>query len=232
MINRKTIGQRVSGRHLFLCRMAGDVKGASILDLGCGFGWFEAFAINAGCSRIVGLDTDEVSLKRAARETTGPEFLLYDALNAPENMGEFDIVVMFDFLEHVPAGDESLLLEKVRGFLKPDGRLLISTPHRGLVSTLLDPAFYLGHRHYKSTEIERLLGGAYFKIQRVAYAGGVWEQISMIWLYIFKWFFGREMPFEAFLEKRRAREYEDSRPKPGRLKACVTMFVEATRLAD
>lgn len=231
MRNRGAIGQRASGRHHFLCRMADDLKGASILDLGCGFGWFESHALDAGCSRITGVDTDPLLIKRARSEASEALFLCCDAAYLPEDIGSFNMVTMFDFFEHVPRAKQVSLLKKTRRLLLPDGRLLISVPYRSLLSTLLDPAFYLGHRHYSLSRIKAMLDQAGFELLKVRYAGGIWEQLSMIWLYLFKWAFAREMPFQSFLEKRRVKEYEEDCLKPGRVRACVTMFVEAAVLA-
>ena len=232
MKDRRTIGQRAGGRHFFLCRMAGDLENKAILDLGCGFGWFEKYATKMKCVRILGVDTDEVSLERARTEAPAAEFVLGDVTELvadfAEGTGRFDVVVMFDFFEHLPRGEEVALLANTMSILEPTmGRLLISVPYRGLITTALDPAFYLGHRHYRLRDMEIKLNKAGLSVERAVYSGGFWEQLSMIWLYLFKWIFAREMPFASFLEKRRVREYEDSRPKPGWLKACATMFLEA-----
>lgn len=233
MRDRRAIGQREGGRHRFLCGMAGNLKDKAILDLGCGFGWFEKHATNMNCARILGVDTDGVSLERAKQEAPSAEFARKDVTLAVDELSElqerFDIVTMFDFYEHLPLDKAGVLLTAIPGLLEPGGnsRLLISVPYRGLVATALDPAFYFGHRHYRSRDMETKLDEAGFAVENVVYAGGLWEQLSMIWLYVFKWLFAREMPFASFLEMQRAKEYEDSRQEPGRVKACATMFLEA-----
>ena len=137
------------------------------------------------CARILGVDADDVSLERARNEAPTAEFTQGDVTEIGDDLGVYDVVVMFDFFEHLPRGKESALLVTIRSLLNPEGgRLLISVPYRGFISTALDPAFYLGHRHYCLRDIETKLKDAGFTVENVVYAGGIWEQLSMIWLYI------------------------------------------------
>jgi len=222
----RILGHRLTARHRFLCEMAGKLEGESILDLGCGFGWFEEYAVASGCSRILGVDADKIVLERAKREVPVAELMLGDATDIQEDAGIFDVVAMFDFLEHVPKGTEAGVISGAVKHLTPGGRLLVSVPFHRLLSTALDPAYYFGHRHYRLRDLEAIIRQAGLRISRAEYAGGIWEQLSMIWLYIFKWVFRSEMPFAGFLERKRTAEYEAFQQKPGR-KAQVTMFVEA-----
>jgi SAM-dependent methyltransferase len=223
----RTIGHRLTARHRFLCKMSGGLEGESILDLGCGFGWFEAFALENGCGKIIGIDRDEKLITRARREVPGAEFILHDATEFLTGVGSFNVVVMFDFIEHLTEAGVVDMLLRVRGLLEPEGRLLLSVPCYNFLSNSLDPAFYLGHRHYRFQDLERILNDDGFEVSRVIYAGGLWEQLSLIWLYIFKWVFRREMPFADFLERKRSAEYEAFQQQKVGRKAYVTMFVEA-----
>jgi len=224
--NPRTLGHKPTARHRFLCEMAGALEGESILDLGCGFGWFAKYAVEQGCKRVIGVDLDERLIDRARREVPGAEFLLQDATEIPASIGKFVVVSMFDFLEHL-AGSKSVdVLRRVNQLLEAEGRLLISVPYRSFLSNALDPALFFGHHHYSIKDLEKILGSTGFRVSSVFYAGGLWEQLSLIWLYIFKWVFHREMPFADFFERKRSAEYEAFQRKPGR-KAYVTMFLEA-----
>jgi len=224
--HRSTIGQRLTGRHRFLCEMAGDLEGEEILDLGCGFGWFEKYAVDRRCRRIVGVESNPRLVELCRKDVPEAEFLLMDAADVTPDSGTFGVLCAFDFLEHLPRGQEVALLRRVLDLLSPQGRLLLSVPYLSLLSAALDPAFYFGHRHYSAVRIDELLRSAGFRVRRTYFAGGVWEQVSMIWLYIFKWVFRREMPYQDFFERKRTSEYEGYRPQPS-IGACVTMFVEA-----
>jgi SAM-dependent methyltransferase len=226
---RKDIGNSLTGRHLFLCELAGALAGEKVLDLGCGFGWFEEHALGRGCASVVGVDTDEVRLESARGRAPAAEFITGDATVMPRDES-CTVVAMFDFLEHLPHHQVQWVLLNAASALEPDGRLLVSVPYRGLVSTPLDPAFYLGHRHYTAASMGVLLEKGGFTVRRVMYGGGMWEHLSMILLYVFKWVFAREMPFEAFLEKKRRAEYLPPRLSPRSTSA--TMFTEAAKRRD
>ncbi len=211
---------------MFLCSMAGLTPGQSVLNIACGAGWFEEYALGQGCARVVGVENSQALVEKVGGELPSAEILLLDATAGLAGLGKFDNVCAFDFLEHLPKGGEVEFLRKAAGMLEPGGRLLLSVPYRNLLSCALDPAFYFGHRHYDLAQIQRLMATAGLEVTRAAFAGGLWEQFSMIWLYIFKWVFRREMLFAESLEARRRDEYERWSTCPG-LRAFSTMFVEA-----
>ena len=226
MRDRSQIGNRWTARHRFLCQMAGELKGEKILDLGCGFGWFEEYAVSKDCDTIVGVDADHKMIERARREVPGGEFINGDITGIKFHPGTFSVVSMFDVLEHLPIDGVVPLLVTSKLLLKQGGRILMSVPYCGALSTALDPAFYLGHRHYRLSNLKKYLDEAELKMSRVSFAGGLWESVSMIWLYFSKWVLGREMPFAEYLERKRTREYGRVRSEPDRA-SLVTMFVEA-----
>jgi 2-polyprenyl-3-methyl-5-hydroxy-6-metoxy-1,4-benzoquinol methylase len=49
--------------------MLPDMRGLSVVDLGCGFGWFCRWARQAGASRVLGIDLSEKMLARARTDT-------------------------------------------------------------------------------------------------------------------------------------------------------------------
>lgn len=228
MIDRASIGQRFTGRHHFICEAAGDLSGEVILDIGCGPGWFEGWAVESGCERIVGLEVAPYLVERVSEAVPEAQILLRDARGELSDLGLFTVVCVFDFVEHLGRGEDVVFLRKLADMLEPGGRLLISVPHKSLISNALDPAWYIFHRHFSVEAIEELLCRAGLRVRRMEFGGGIWEQVSMIWLYVFKWIFSREMPFADFLEERRFREYENFKSRPT-LNASVTMFVEAFR---
>lgn len=227
MRDRRDIGHTFTGKHAFLCDAAGLMAEEQVLDLGCGIGWFENYALGEGCTRVVGVESDEVRLDRARAAAPGAMFVKGDATALPPDLGSFEVVAMLDFIEHLPREQVVPVLREAVELVKPEGRLLISVPYRGLVSTLLDAAFYFGHRHYKIADVSTLLREVDCRVVRVSYGGGLWEHLAMLWLYFFKWVLAREMPGADFLEERRRREYLHPRTLP--LSASATMFVEATR---
>lgn len=223
------IGQRESGRHQFICEASGDLSGRNILDIGCGFGWFERYALSSGCAGITGIEILPYLAERARREAPGANILQRDATGDLSDLGKFDTVCIFDFVEHLGRGEDVEMLSRLHGLLESGGRLMVSVPYRGFLATAFDPAFYFYHRHFRSSEIDSILKQAGFEATRFRFAGGAWEVMSMLWLYLFKWIFRREMLFADYIEGKRMEEYRDhrDRPSPGHN---ATMFVEAVKL--
>ena len=53
--------------------MLPDLTGKSVIDLGCGYGWFCRAARELGASDITGVDISEKMLARAAELTADPQ---------------------------------------------------------------------------------------------------------------------------------------------------------------
>lgn len=221
----ETIAARWTGRHEASLEAAGDLRGKKILDIGCGHGWFEAGAMKQGCRLAVGVDLGLEQLAAARREVPGGAFLRARLPELPFRDGQFDLTVVWEVLEHLPRRQVGDCLRTVRRTLKPTGRLLISTPKFDLRSTLTDPAWYLGHRHYTRKKLLALVARGGFRPLRVWSAGGFFEVLSMLLFYPCRWVAGREVPGKDFFEKMRRREYR-------RKRGWSTWFVEAERRVD
>ena len=204
---KESIQQRLTARHLKCFRFVGDIKGKKILDIGSSFGWFEQMALKAGCKEVVGIEPKEKLFYEAQKEVPKAIFKKGSALKIPAKDKTFDLVVMFDVIEHLSRGTEMMALKEIRRVLKSGGTLFLSTPLNFWLSNLMDPAWYFGHRHYKEEKLKKMLGKAGFKIEKIEKRGGFFEMISIILLYLFKWIFRREVPFKEFLEQKRDKEY-------------------------
>lgn len=106
--------------------------------------------------------------------------LVCDAMNLPFKDGSFDEILFCDVLEHLDRNAESLALREIRRFLAPSGNLILTTPNDFWIFTYLDPAFYFGHRHYTSTEVENLLKSSGFEVKSIFTTGGIWECLGVI----------------------------------------------------
>jgi 2-polyprenyl-3-methyl-5-hydroxy-6-metoxy-1,4-benzoquinol methylase len=117
-----TLKQSPHGSHMQI--LEAIRAGARVLDLGCSQGLL-AHALRAKDVRIVGVDLappESVSRDLEAYHRRDLE----EPLDIPEERA-FDYVVVSDVIEHVKAREQ--LLRSARRYLKPDGRLLISTPN-------------------------------------------------------------------------------------------------------
>lgn len=172
-----------------------------ILDAGCGGGNFENLVSQKemACS-IVGVDVKEKvleELKKLFPQYSFPSASLLKPL--PFKDGEFDTVVMFDVIEHLPKGLEVKVLTGLNRVLKRGGWVIITTMHNTLLN-FLDPAWYFGHRHYSKDELVSMVTEAGFKVKEIGLVGDLWWEFDTLLLYVCKYIFGKE--YQNLLRKR------------------------------
>ena len=110
----------------------GKVK--SLLDIGCGFGSFILAARQRGIN-ATGIDIANFEIDFARerlnllRPQDNPEsvYLLGSGLSLPFSDEKFDVVTLWNVLEHIP--DDQILLQEVSRILRPNGRLYIVCPN-------------------------------------------------------------------------------------------------------
>lgn len=106
-----------------------DFKNKKILDLGCGVGSFANFLYTNGID-VVGFDIIKNPIKVGLAEGKVP-LLLARGENIPFKDGTFDIILLFDMIEHLwkEKSQEEALLEMNR-VLKDDGMIILTAPNR------------------------------------------------------------------------------------------------------
>ena len=106
-----------------------DLSGKSIVDLGCGFGWFARWARSQGASHVLGLDLSRNMLSRAQAETKDPavQYAIADLekLELPE--GIFDLAYSSLALHYIQ--DFGKLVHTVRHALVSDGQFIFTIEH-------------------------------------------------------------------------------------------------------
>lgn len=134
----------LAGRKLFSINFIEDkdLVNKVVLDIGCGFGWFELFAASKNVKKIVGLELAEDDLETAKKNINNIsiEFQVGNATNLPFDNNYFDTVVSWEVIEHIPKGTEKEMLSEIRRVLKKGGAIYISTPNNSMFSNILDPA--------------------------------------------------------------------------------------------
>jgi 2-polyprenyl-3-methyl-5-hydroxy-6-metoxy-1,4-benzoquinol methylase len=99
------------------------LDGASVLDVGCGYGWFLQAAAAAG-AKARGIEPD-----RAVAEVPRGEGLDVTVGYFPRDLepdARFDLITFNDVFEHLP--DLPGVLAAVRAHLRPEGLLAINIP--------------------------------------------------------------------------------------------------------
>jgi len=119
-------------RYEFVARF---VKGKRVLDLGCGTGYGTGI-LGETASAVLGADISEEAVEYASG-IFAREAVVFAALDVcGESFADdvkridpepFDVVVAFEFIEHVEAPVQ--VLEHVRALIAPGGMFLVSTPN-------------------------------------------------------------------------------------------------------
>ncbi|WP_369372906.1 class I SAM-dependent methyltransferase [Streptomyces sp. cg36] len=136
-----------------MLKLAGEVSGLRVLDVGCGAGHYAAELLRTGARQVVGVEGSEALLE-AARERLGHRAVLHrHDLEEPLPFladQSFDLAVMALVYHHIDA--RAQLLAELRRVLRPGGTLLVSTTH--------------------PTGDWQYFGGSYFTSERVELAFG------------------------------------------------------------
>lgn len=151
-----------------------------VVDLGCGWGTF-GFALADRVAEIVGVDFSEKSIEICRRLLAEAphenlSFLQADAGATGLEGGAWDVVIAADLFEHLYPDDSQRVAGEAYRLLKPGGRFVTWTPHRGHVLEALKNRDILlkrdvTHVDYKSmADMKRLLSEAGFRIERAYYA--------------------------------------------------------------
>ena len=104
---------------------------SKVLDVGCYTGSLIYRLFQRGFSEVYGIDVDQRSVRRG--QELHPELktriISYDGKHLPFPDAFFDVVTMFDVLEHI-IDLEQFLEKQVKRVLKPGGMLVFQTPNK------------------------------------------------------------------------------------------------------
>jgi ubiquinone/menaquinone biosynthesis C-methylase UbiE len=189
-----------------------DLKDKKILDIGSGYGWFELHCLVKGAKHVTGIEIEEKDLVTAKKYIKNKQidFEKGSATDIPLKNDSVDTVVSFEVIEHIPKNTEYKMFKEVNRVLKSGGAFYLSTPHRSVISTLLDPAWWLiGHRHYQRQELTKFANKTGFKVEKTTIRGGWYEVIWLLNLYISKWIFRRKPLCELYFQQKLTKEFQE-----------------------
>ena len=106
-------------------RVAPDDSGERVLEIGGGRGGLTKLLYPA--SQVTNIDMDASFATAPVNLLEGVRFICGDATRLPFDDASFDMVTMFDVIEHVP--DDVVAMREAWRVLRPGGTLLLSTPH-------------------------------------------------------------------------------------------------------
>lgn len=157
-------------------------NGTTLLDIGCGEGFFLFNASRAGY-RIKGIELSQGATAYAKREFgLDVQAGAFEELQLPENY--FDVVTLWQVLEHLPHPLE--VLKETHRILKPGGLIAASTPDiEGIPSRILRRRWWNIRRihinQFSTDTLTDILQNAGFRdLSSVSYT----ESISLLMLFV------------------------------------------------
>lgn len=148
-------------------------KSGQLLDIGCAYGYF--LKVAQKYYECTGLDLNP-EVTKVAQKTTNAKILTGDFLTLKMPQNYFDIVCMFDTIEHLKYPDK--YIKKVTSILKPGGIVVIETGDIGSIMAkiqgggwrLITPPFHLQYFNKKSlTNLLQKNGFAAVNTSRVGF---------------------------------------------------------------
>lgn len=126
--------------------LLGDLKGARLIDYGCGIGFFTVLAAKAGASLVVGVEAESSALASARhfalREGVEENcrFLCSSRFPQFRPQTRFNAVLLKDVIEHVE--DDRALLQSAADALAPGSVLVLVTQNKLSLNYLLEGAYH------------------------------------------------------------------------------------------
>ncbi|HCH59297.1 MAG: hypothetical protein UX80_C0002G0054 [Candidatus Amesbacteria bacterium GW2011_GWA2_47_11b] len=180
-----------------------DPNGKSVLVIGDSYGWYAKFALECGAKFVHSLDIAAPSpmLSRLFKSYSQYHHTIESILDF-RSTKKYDLAVFFEVIEHLPPQTEKFALQVIAKSLKSNGKLLLSTPVKSLLSYFSDPAIFLGHRHYSPKQLTQLLNAAGFYQIDYTRGGFVYSALDLLCLYFVKWILRQPyLYFSPFVDK-------------------------------
>ena len=128
-MSRSRQGLAGAGEWRQLEKLFPDLRGAAVLDLGCGYGWHCQYAADHGASEVLGIDASGRMIEEARRRCAHPR-VRYEVLGL-EDYGyppdTFDLVVSNLVLHYIE--DLEGIYRRVYRTLRPGGVFLFNIEH-------------------------------------------------------------------------------------------------------
>jgi SAM-dependent methyltransferase len=155
-------GALLAAEHLARYTWAGALAGGKrVLDAGCGTGYGSELLARAGAAEMIGVDLDSDTVAAAEKAAPAVTFATADIRELPAGLGDFDLIVCFEVLEHLD--DPETALDRLAQALRPDGVLAVSSPNRDVY-----PPGNPYHRHeFTPAELEQALGQRFAHVRLV-----------------------------------------------------------------
>lgn len=146
--------------------------GAAVLDIGCGGGVPVARTL-ARKADVIGVDLSSQMIRIARENVPRATFLQGDILEQEFDEGQFDAVVAFYSIFHLPREEHGTLFRRIYAWLKPGGYLMATLSQWNEPAYTEDDFFNetMYWSNYSLSEYLDLLGGLGFRIEEQKVVG-------------------------------------------------------------
>ncbi|HEY9085191.1 MAG TPA: class I SAM-dependent methyltransferase [Candidatus Tyrphobacter sp.] len=202
-----------------------DIRGKDVLDIGCGYGWFEYHALQRGVAHVTGTERTDADLATVKEHIGDPRatFSQGSALALPCDDATFDTAVAWEVIEHIPKRTEPIMFREVYRVLRPGGAFYLSTPYQAFASNVTDPAWWsIGHRHYSKERLRALAEPNGFEIAEMFPKAGLWSIAASLDMYLSKWVLRRRPLFANVTTRKEEEEF-------ARAGGFVTLFAKCRK---
>ncbi len=182
------------------------IRNKKVLDIGCWSGTLEKLFKGSGAD-VTGIDVEESPLVDARKL-----FPKYKFVNAsvteqmPFKKNSFDVVFFLMTIEHLPKGTELKSLKNINMVTKKKGLLFLSTINDRGIGNYLDPAYLMGHKHYKMDSLAKMLNKCGFEIIEKKVNGGFGIVVYTFMFYFYKHLLHKTF-YSTLIDKWMMKEY-------------------------
>lgn len=131
ILNSESKTNIIYNEHLIRYNLAsGFVKGKDVLDVACGSGFGAKILAKAGARKIVAVDIDKETIKKAKKDNSLDNIIYKEGNTESLNEGDnsFDIISSFETIEHLKNPDK--YLNELKRVVREEGIVFISTPNK------------------------------------------------------------------------------------------------------
>ncbi len=144
-------------------------KKGRFLDIGCALGYMLEVAENYGYDAY-GIDINKYAIETAKKDIGDKKVFLGDLRSVDFSDRYFDIICMFDLIEHIKNPVE--LMKDAGRILNDNGIIVILTPNTNSLSAKLMRRYWFQYKrehlfYFSSNNIQRLAENAGFKIVKI-----------------------------------------------------------------
>jgi cyclopropane-fatty-acyl-phospholipid synthase len=136
--NARTLNEAQEAKLDLICRKLSLQRGQHVLDIGCGWGGFAAFAAERYGVHVTGVTVSREQVEHARERCRSLPVSIY-LRDYREIEGEYDHVVSIGMFEHVGYKNHRVFMDVVRRCVKEDGLVLLHTIVRNESGRTADP---------------------------------------------------------------------------------------------